>query len=84
MTQVIRIPNGIITLNESKAICPKCKEKIPFDKIEDKWMKQDNHFMRLKCSCKKYIGITTDMRGDFIAFDLKPTKEQLKMLVDDK
>ena len=41
------------------------------DEIEEKWMKQDKHYMRMKCKCKRFIGITTDMRGDFIAFSLK-------------
>lgn len=80
MTKTIRIPGGILTLNESKAKCPKCNKEIPFDKIESKWMKQDKHFMKMKCTCNKFIGITTDMRGDFIAFDLKPPKTDLIIL----
>lgn len=80
MTKTIRIPGGILTLNESKAKCPKCNKEIPFDKIESKWMKQDNDFIRMKCTCKKYIGITTDFRGDYIAFDLKPPKTKLMIL----
>jgi len=67
--KTLKIRDGVIHLAESKAICPKCAAKIPFDKIEKKWMKQDNCYMRMKCVCKRYIGIATDMRGDFIAFD---------------
>ena len=63
------IPNGIIHISESKAECPHCERKIPFEEIEDKWMKQDNHFMRMKCKCKKFIGIAMEMNGDFIAFE---------------
>lgn len=70
--KTIIIPDGILHLPESKAVCPHCEMKIPFDEIDDKWIKQDNHFMRMKCKCKKFIGVTMDMRGDFIAFDLKP------------
>ena len=71
MSKTVIIPNGILTLAESKAECPKCERQIPFDEIEEKWIKQDNHYMRMKCKCKRFIGITTDMRGDFIAFSLK-------------
>lgn len=71
MSKKVIIPNGILTIAESKAECPECKRKIPFDDIEEKWMKQDKHYMRMKCKCKRFIGITTDMRGDFIAFSLK-------------
>ncbi len=71
MSKTIIIPNGILTLSESKAECPECERQIPFDEIEPKWMKRDNHYMRMKCKCKRFIGITTDMRGDFIAFSLK-------------
>ena len=71
MSKTVIIPNGILTLTESKAYCPECERQIPFDEIEEKWMKQDEHYMRMKCKCKRFIGITTDMRGDFIAFSLK-------------
>lgn len=57
-------------LAESKAICPKCQRQIPFEEIEDKFMKQDKHFIRMKCKCKRYINITQDIRGDFIAYEL--------------
>jgi hypothetical protein len=67
----VRVPNGIITIVESKAECPECERKIPFDEIEEKWVRQDNHVMKMKCKCKRFIGITTNRSGDFIAFDLK-------------
>ena len=68
--ETIRIPNGILTLATSEAKCPHCERNIPFDEIEDKFMKQDKHYIRLKCKCKRFIGITTDIRGDFVAYDL--------------
>lgn len=71
MSKTVIIPDGILTLAESKAECPECERKIPFEEIEAKWMKQDNHVMRMKCKCRRFIGITQDMRGDFIAFSLK-------------
>jgi len=71
--KTLKIRDGVIRFAESKAICPKCTARIPFDKIEQKWIKQDNHYIRMKCVCKRYIAIATDMRGDFIAFDLGET-----------
>ena len=70
MTQIIRVPNGILTLNESKAVCPHCERQIPFDEIESKWMKQDKHYIRMKCKCKRFIGITSNIMGDFVAYKL--------------
>lgn len=71
MSKSIFIPGGIMTLSESKAICPHCERHIPFDELENKWHKQNNHTMRVKCKCKRFIGITMDMKGDFLAFSLK-------------
>ncbi len=68
--KTIVVSNGIITLAESKAICPHCERKIPFDEIEDKFTKQPKHYMRMKCKCKRFIGITSSMRGDFVAYKL--------------
>ena len=61
---------AIITIAESKAECPYCERQIPFDEIENKWMKQDNACMRMKCKCKRFIGITLMMTGDFVAYEL--------------
>jgi hypothetical protein len=68
--KTILIPNGIITLAESKAICPYCTYKIPFDIIENKFMNHDNHYIRMKCKCKRFIGIAQNIRGDYVAFEL--------------
>ena len=69
--QAIPIKNGILHLAESKAICPYCDRKIPFEEIEDKFMKQDKHYIRMKCKCKRFIGITANIMGDYVAFDLR-------------
>ena len=71
MSKKIIIPNGILTLSESKAECPECKRKIPFDEIESKYMKQYKYMIRMKCKCKRFIGITTNIKGDYVAFSLK-------------
>ena len=68
--KTIRIPNGTLTLVESKAICPYCERKINIEEIEEKWMKQNKSEMRMKCKCNRFIWITTDFKGDYIAYDI--------------
>lgn len=69
MTKTIIIPDGIITLAESKAVCPHCTRPIPFEEIEDKFQHQSKHYIRIKCECKRFIGITQDIKGDYRAYD---------------
>jgi len=66
----VAIPNGLVHLAESKAICPNCKREIPFDDIESKFMKQNNFTIKMKCTCGEIIGVSQDFRGDYIAFKL--------------
>lgn len=68
--KTIQIPNGTITLSESIAFCPYCGKHIPFEKIEEKWMNQDEDTIRIMCKCKKFIGITQNIKCDFVAFKL--------------
>lgn len=70
MTIAVKLRDGIITFNESKAECPHCERDIPFEEIEPKYMKQSKDYIRMKCKCKRYIGITTDMKGDYRAYEL--------------
>ncbi len=69
--KAIPIKNGIIHLAEVKpSKCPHCTRDIPFEEIEDKWMKQNNHTMNIKCKCKRTIGVTQSIVGDFVVFEL--------------
>ena len=78
--KTLRIPNGIIHFAESKAFCPYCERQIPFDEIENKFMKQDKFYIRMKCKCKRFIGITQDIRGDFVAYELSGGKQNSNIL----
>lgn len=71
MSKTIIIPNGILTIAESKAECPECQRHIPFEEIEEKQIKNDGIDMRIKCKCNRFIGITSDITGDFFAYSLK-------------
>ena len=72
--RTIILDNGILTLAESKAICPHCENSIEFEEIETKFMKQNKHYIRLKCKCKRFIEITQNIKGDFIAYKLNENK----------
>ena len=66
----IKIPIGFMKLVQSNAICPHCNYKFSFDEIDEKFSKQNNSYIIIKCKCKKYIGITIDIQGDFVAYNL--------------
>lgn len=69
-----KIPNGIIHISESKADCPHCSRHFEFKEFEDSWNKSDG-FIKKKCiGCKRFVGITMDIKGNFIAYELAPTE----------
>ena len=72
--KTIHIPNGILHLNESNAVCPYCKRLMPFEDCEkalSNAFDKGRYTARKKCSkCKRFIGITSDIRGDFVAYEL--------------
>jgi hypothetical protein len=74
MPQSIRVPGGIIHLAQSKAACPHCKNKFTVEQLEPGLYKSKDGFFRKKCSCGKFVGITTDITGDFVAYPLQDTK----------
>jgi penicillin-binding protein-related factor A (putative recombinase) len=71
--QTLLIRNGIMHIAESKAVCPYCGWKIPIEDLESR-NKIDKPYFRMKCKCDRFIGIAGDMRGDYVAFDLKKKK----------
>ena len=72
--KTVIIPDGMLHLSESKANCPFCKRHIPIEEIEEKWEKQDKTYIKMKCKCKRFIGITQNFKGDFIAYKLERKK----------
>ncbi len=65
----IHIPNGILHIAESKALCPACKAPQPIEALEPKWLKAKGFSMRHKCTCGKFMHITCNYKGDFVAYD---------------
>jgi hypothetical protein len=66
MGKTIFMAGAIINIAESQVECPHCEREVPFEEIEDKWVKQDNPYLTMKCKCKRPLLITTDHKGDFI------------------
>lgn len=61
-------PAGKKTRRAIRELC--AKSGIQFDKIY--WTyRMDTGEGRKKCVCKRFVGITTDLKGDFVAYDLK-------------
>ena len=80
MCRAIIIPNGIICLYDTSDVeCPMCERQIPYEEIEEKWMKAKNNngYIRIKDKCKRFIGIAMDFKGKFHAFDLKQKNKKL-------
>lgn len=67
----IKIPDGRIYLSESKANCPHCEKLAEFEEFEKKWDKSDGIIKHHCKSCKKYFGITQDIKGDFVSYSLE-------------
>jgi hypothetical protein len=74
--KAIRIPNGIMHVAESKAVCPHCERHISFEEIDGKFSKRNVGWMRMKCKCKRFVGVTQDIRGDFVAYELSVGKKR--------
>jgi len=68
--KIIPIHNGTLTLVESKAYCPHCKAHLSFEQIEKRFARQDKSYIRMKCGCGKFIGVTSNIMGDFVAYDI--------------
>ena len=66
--KTIKIPNGIMHISESKCYCKHCGRYITINEIDDKWLKQDNDTIKLKCKCKRYNFITQNIVGDFVSY----------------
>ena len=75
--KAIRIKDGIIHIAESKATCPHCERQITIEELDAKWIKCKRFYFKFKCKCKRWVGITQDIRGDFVAYEIwrKPGKK---------
>lgn len=70
MSKTIKFGGALLTLSESKAVCPHCDRIISFDEIEEKFMRQDEAYIRIRCKCNRAVGITSNIQGDYVAYEL--------------
>ena len=71
----IRIKNGIVYLVESLASCPYCGNHVEINDVFDKYCKSHKQTVKHKCKkCKRFMGITQDIKGNIISFELKYSK----------
>lgn len=70
----IKVPGGILHMVESKAVCHFCQTSIGIEDVDGKLCRSKNGFIRHKCqSCKNFIGITSNYRGDIVSYQLGPS-----------
>lgn len=66
-------------MSESKANCVYCQTLAEFEDFEKKWDKSDG-FIKYRCKeCRRYFGITQDITGDFVSYNLHPLEGQIKL-----
>jgi len=54
----IKTTNKQLSLFKSEVKCPFCKIKIPLKYFEKIFDKQDKSFIKYRCKCRYYFGIT--------------------------
>ncbi len=66
----LRIPNGTITVSESKAKCVKCETAITIGEVDERLQKSKRGYIRYTCkTCQEITGVTSDYKGNIISFD---------------
>ena len=67
-----QIPNGIICLSGIEFLCPHCEKKYidSDDKYYKRIDKNKSAMTRIKCSCGKKFGMTTDYKSNMVGFKL--------------
>jgi len=69
--KAIHIPNGILHIAESLVGCPQCTRHIGIDEVDEKLERSKKGYIRHKCKgCKRFIGITSDIKGDIVTYEL--------------
>ena len=65
--KTIDIGDGKVTFYESRVRCSKCGYKPDLNYIDEKFNKQDEFNIKIRCKkCKCLISVTTDFKGDYL------------------
>lgn len=78
MGYTIKIPNGFISMCNTDFNCPSCKQIHSEEDYYKQLIKSKHGVIHKKCkSCKTWLGITFDIRGDIRVW-LKQSELKLK------
>lgn len=65
--KTVRIKDGFLTIADTDAFCPNCKNKIQYRK-KDLTDYDDTYVYKICKGCRKKVGISTDYMGDIVTW----------------
>jgi hypothetical protein len=81
--KTIKVPNGLISVANSSAKCPKCEKPILLSDVDEKIVAEANKgkkskgYIRHKCQgCKRFIGVAMAYNGEVCSFELQVSLSQ--------
>lgn len=73
------VPNGIISTFNTVVKCPQCEQEFDAIEYDEKLNDAKRSYIKIKCPhCKRFVGLTSGMLGDFIVFELSTWQQRLK------
>jgi len=79
MSYTIKIPNGILTMSETIVECPICSKQFDALKYDERLHNAKKTFITITCEgCKNRIGLTMDMKCDYVCFELESFESRIK------
>lgn len=79
MSKTIRIPNGFLTLCETDFNCPKCGKLHTEEDYINRLNKSDGLIYKRCKGCKTWLGITSNIMGDTVAW-LKEDEKDIEII----
>lgn len=81
--KTIRVPNGLLSIANSNAKCPKCEKHILLSDVDEKIVKEgmkgkkSKGYIRHKCKgCQRFIGVAMAYNGEICSFELQALSSQ--------
>lgn len=71
VSHAIRIPGGVLCFSDTGVVCPHCAAKFEAEAYDERLQKSKRGYLHINCpACQRRVGLTADMRGDLVCFDL--------------
>ena len=61
--------NGLIGFADTNCYCMHCERKVKLEELEAAVDRSKNGFGIFLCKCKRRIGVTVDIKGDYVVFE---------------